>query len=312
MARYVRVASISFSGSGRGRTPEEKIKENLKEIIALLERAALDNPDIVCLPECSPMLGLSHKEFVKMAEEIPGPIFKAVANVAKEHNMYVVCPMIERKSGLVYNSAVLIGRDGEYVGSYHKIHPTMSEMEAGITPGTKPVTFNLDFGRVGFAICFDLNFEDVIKGLHEHGVELLFFPSMYPGGLQLRIWAFNYGIYIVSACTNEGSMIVDPLGRILTKSSLYMPIISKKINLDYEIFHLDYNWTKFNSIKKKYGANIEFEVTRPEATFMLASEMRDITIKDIIHEFNLETRENYFKRSTKIRDNTLKRLNEKL
>ena len=164
-----------------------------------------------------------------------------MSHLARRYRMYVICPMMEKRNGKVYNAAVLIDRKGEYVGSYHKIHPTIWEIESGVTPGTESKTFKLDFGRVGFAICFDLNYEDVIEGLTKNGSELIFFPSMYPSVLQLRLWAFNYGVYMVSAYTGEGSMIVDPFGRALATSSSYSPVICKTINLDYGVFHIDYN-----------------------------------------------------------------------
>jgi len=252
------------------------------------------------------MLGLDRDALVKAAEEIPGPIFRTVSSVARRHEMYVVCPMIEKRGSRVYNSAVLIGRDGEYIGSYHKIHPTIGEIESGVTPGTEPKTFKVDFGVLGFAICFDLNFEDVIKGLAKDKVDLVFFPSMYPGGLQLRIWAFNYGVHVVSAYTGEGSMIVDPLGRVLATSSFYSPIICETLNLDCEVFHIDYNNTKWDAIKEKYGAKVKIDVSRPEAVFLLTSNIPDITVKDIAKEFQLETREEYFKRANKIRNEALK------
>jgi len=305
MVRLVRIASVSFSGTGGGST-SEVLERNLKAMVKLLKRAILDEPDIICFPECSPMLGLPNEKLVEAAQDRDGKVFRTMAELARERETYIVCPMMERVGDKVYNSAVLIGRDGEYIGSYHKIHPTIGEIEAGVTPGVEPKTFKLDFGTVGFAICFDLNFEDVIKSLTENGAELVFFPSMYPGGLQLKIWAFNYGIYMVSAYTGEGSMIVDPLGRVLATSSAYSTIISKTINLDYEVFHLDYNYTKFEDMKRKYGSGIELDVIRPEATFMLTSNLKDVTVKDLIREFGLETRKEYFKRALRVRTNALK------
>lgn len=307
--RNVRVASVSFTGVGRSNTIQETVEGNVREMVKLLERVCIcDKPDIVCFPECSPMLGLSHKEMVNAAEEIPGKIFGKIASTARKHGVYVVCPMYEKRDELVYNSAVLIDRNGNYAGSYHKIHPTISEIEAGVTPGVEPKTFETDFGTIGFAICFDLNFEDVAKGLIENGVELILFPSMYRGGLQLKIWAFKYGVYIASAFTGEGSMIVDPLGRILAISSIHSPVICKTINLDYKILHIDYNWSKWDLIKEKYGPNVEIDVSSPEGVFMLVSNLENISAKDIVHEFQLETREEYFRRSVKIREEALKKM----
>lgn len=306
MVNYVRVVSITFGGAGRKRTVHETIESNMEMIMYLLRKAALEKPDIICLPECSPFLNLSMKEMVDSAEEVPGPLFNEVAHFARENKTYVIFPMMRKEEGKIFNSAVLIGRSGEYIGSYNKVHPTIWELEAKVTPGVEAETFDLDFGKVGFAICFDLNFEDVMKKLAEDEAKLIFFPSMYLGGLQLKIWAFNCGAYLVSSTTTEGSMIVSPLGRILAVSSKYQQVVYEDLNLDYEILHLDYNNEKLESIKEKYGPKVNFKVAQPEAVFLMSSEAKDVTIKDIVEEFGLETRRGYFRRASKIREKSLK------
>lgn len=305
--RNIRVASISFGGAGKAATAWETVERNLKAMVKLLEKAYADEPDIVCFPECSPMLGLSLEEMVKVAEESSGKILDAILPKAGDYGIYVIYPTIEKEGGFIYNSAVLIGRDGAIIGKYHKIYPTIGEMEAGITPGVEPKTFRIDFGTIGILICFDLNFENVVKGLIDNGAELIFFPSMYPGGLQLRMWAFKYGVYFVSALTSEGSVIVNPLGKILAVSSIYSPVICKTINLDYKIIHINYNYDKMDAIKRKYGSKVDIEVSRPEGIFMLTSNMEDFSTEEIICEFQLETREEYFQRSEKVRAETLKK-----
>jgi len=303
VARYVRVSTISLSGVKE--SPEKKVERNLEEALRLLRRAALDKPDIVCLPETFAALGLDHKGWFQTAEPVPGPITDAVGEIARRFSMHVICPMVERKDRQVYNSAVLIDRQGKPMGSYHKIHPTISEIETGIMPGTDSTVFQTDFGRVGCAICFDLNFRDVIQGLVANGAEIVFFPSMYQGGLQLSIWAFDFGVYMASAHDGDGSMMVNPLGRVLIQSSAYEPIISKIINLDYEILHIDYNHTKWENIKSKYGSDVEIEVATPEAVFLLTSHLPNISVDQIIQEFQLETRERYFDRALGIRARAL-------
>ncbi|MGB9718257.1 MAG: carbon-nitrogen hydrolase family protein [Thermoproteota archaeon] len=307
MAKHVRVASVTFKGIRR-KTAGETIENNMVEILRLLRKAVFDKPDIICLPECSPFLGLSAEEMVENAEEIPGTIFSRVSRFAEENRVNIIFPVMRRSGNKIYNSAVLIGVDGEYVGSYDKIHPTMWEIEAGVTPGVEPRSFELDLGRFGVAICFDLNFEDVIKGLAENRVKIVFFPSMYPGGLQLKTWAFNHGVYMVSSIADDrGSMIINPLGRVLAVSSIYQPVICCNINLDYEVLHLDYNWEKMDRVKEKYGSKIWFEVARPEAVFLMSCEAGETTVGSIIEEFSLETREEYFKRASEAREAALKK-----
>ncbi len=100
-------------------------------------------------------------------------------------------------------------------------------------------------------------------------------------------------------------MIVNPLGRILVQSSAYEPIISKIINLDYKILHIDYNNAKWKKIKGKYGPDVEIDVATPEAVFLLTSHLPNISVDQIIQEFQLENREQYFKRALSIRTRAL-------
>ncbi|MEM2936607.1 MAG: nitrilase-related carbon-nitrogen hydrolase, partial [Candidatus Bathyarchaeia archaeon] len=93
MARYVRVSTISFSGVKE--SPEKKVERNLEEALRLLRRAALDKPDVVCLPETFAALGLDSKGWFQTAEPVPGPITDAVGELARRFSMYVICPMVE-------------------------------------------------------------------------------------------------------------------------------------------------------------------------------------------------------------------------
>jgi len=305
LVRNIRVSTISFSGAGGIGPAEEKIKKNREFGLEQLENAALDKPDIVCLPETFTGIGLETKEWFRSAETVPGPTTEAISKIAEKHRMYVVCPIVEMCGNKTYNSAVLIDRTGGIVGSYHKIHPTISEIEAGIVPGKDPVVLKVDFGLVGFATCFDLNFRDVGEGLYAGGTKLMFFPSMYPGGLKLSIWAHDFSFYIASAYIGSGSVIIDPLGRELIRSSNFMPIISKIINLDFEVMHCDYHHEKWVKIKRKYGPGVEIDIAEPEDFFALYSNLSDIMVKDIIEEFKLERRDEFFSRSNAERQKAL-------
>jgi len=306
MARDVRVASISFGGGGG--PIEGRYERARATALELLESAALDRPDVVCLPETFTGLGCGEAEWIGSAETVPGPTTDALAQVARRHAMWVICPIVQRDGERRYNAAVLLDRRGEVAGIYHKIHPTIGEIRRGITPGTEAAVFETDFGRIGCAICYDLNFRDVIEGLSAGGAELVFFPSMYRGGLQLSIWAHDFAVHLVSATPGEGSAIVDPLGRVLAQSSAYQKILTRTLNLDRRVLHIDENHRHWPAIKAKYGPGVEIDVATPEAVFALISHLPEITIQDLISEFGLETRTEYFDRANRIREDALRRL----
>jgi predicted amidohydrolase len=300
MARYARITTISMGG-GSGSTVEERIQSAVRRAELMIDRAAADHPDLIVLPETFTGLGCGSEMWFQTAEPLTGTAVTRLASKAREHGCYLICPIVRRDGERTHNSAILLDRCGEVVGIYNKIHPTISEIEVGITPGTEATVFETDFGRVGCAICYDLNFRDVIEGLSENGAELVCFPSMYRGGLQARIWAFDFGVFFASATPGEGSVIIDPLGTEVEKSDAYEPIISRRLNLDYAKLHIDTNHLQWDKMKAKYGESIELDILSPEAQFILYSHHPELTAQDFVREFSLEVCNDYFARSNRIR-----------
>lgn len=312
MARYVRISTITFGGAHQtSADARAKIKSNLDAAVKLFEQAALDAPDIIALPEIFAFLGVPDEKWSQVAETLDGQVIGTFRELAKKHNCWAVCPFVERDELGIHNSAAFIDRKGEVVARYHKMHPTIGEINAGIIPGTEPVVVETEFGRIGCAICFDLNFRDVIEGMKRRKVELVFFCSMYLGGLQTSIWAHDYSVFIASACTSFGGAIVDPLGRVIATSQPYQPIVTKMLNLDFVVLHLDYNHTKFGAIKSRYGKDVELDISSPEAKCMLISHMPDKSANDIVAEFELEPLQRYFDRAERTRRDALSKLNHK-
>src|SRR5688572_9064504 len=119
--RIVRVVTVSQDGL------VDNSKEALLEAtIKRLDQAASFRPDIASLPET----------FLRQAAEpVPGPVTTRLAAWAREHSSYVIAGLTTLKDGRLYNSAILIDRQGRVTGQFHKIHPTEAELKAGVTPG---------------------------------------------------------------------------------------------------------------------------------------------------------------------------------
>jgi len=300
VARYVTVSSVSH----RPERPPEDIAARLQQAEIFATRAARMGADIVAFPEIYIHYGLPKQLWPQKAEVLPGDTCQYMSQVARRHGIYIIWPLVERLGERLYNSSVVIGRQGEIVGTYHKMFPTIGEMDAGIVPGTEATVFKTDFGRIGLAICFDLNFRPLIERLAEGGAEIIFFSSMYRGGLQLQAWAQELGVYFVSAIDAELGMIVDMSGRVLAEAT-YEAVIARRINLDRRILHMDYNWEKMDEMLAKYGTGISFEYFTREAKYAIASERDDLTVDDLVHEFGLEGLKDYFQRALARRESAL-------
>jgi predicted amidohydrolase len=202
----------------------------------------------------------------------------------------------------------MIDRKGEVVGYYDKNYLVPFETSCyGIVPGEDIAVFECDFGRVGAVICFDLNFEELRLKYREAKCDIIVFPSHFDGGLLRNIFAHETGAYFVSCYSGSfcRSAVFDPLGYEIASSTNYYRSIVTDINLDYKICHLDENRQKFAAAKKKYGDEFGFCDNGFIGTVILTSESEERTVDDIIDEFKIETREQYYARSRKHREDNL-------
>ncbi len=297
MSHYATLTSMSIWNHASGTDAREVVRRNVESALAKVDDAALDSPDLIALPENFGSMGVGVDDWRTIAEPVPGPTIEAFAAKAREYRTHIVCPLIEEKDGNLHNSAVLIGRKGEIIGVYHKMYPTIGEIDAGVVPGTEAPAWDTDLGKVGCAICFDLNFRDVALSLAEHGAQIVSFNSAYRGGLSTRIWAFDFGWWFVSAIRSENSVILNPLGQVLKESFHYSPIISANVNLDADVFHIDYNHQHLRPMREKYGGQVEIQSLSPEAVFLLTSHHADLTVDDLVEEFGMERRTQYWERA---------------
>src|SRR5262249_35479313 len=142
VGRPVRITSISFAPG----LP-------LEEIVKYVDQAGGDHIDIIALPETC----RGQKENTQ--EDLNGPTLKAMAALAKKHGMYVLCP-IDRRSGTSrLNTAVLLDRNGKVACLYNKVFPYWAEFDLHppVGVGEEAPVYQADFGRIGLAICFDVN-----------------------------------------------------------------------------------------------------------------------------------------------------------
>jgi len=200
------------------------------------------------------------------------------------------------------NSITLLGRNGEVVAIYDKNHPTIGEIENGILPGTEAVVAECDFGRVGFAICFDLNFPELRAKYVPKKPDLMVFCSMYHGGLVQAYWAYDCRSYFVGAiCRRCPSEIRDPHGRVIASTTNYFDYAIATVNLDFCLAHLDYNWGRLARLRKKYGPKVTVSDPGLWGFVSITSWVPDRSAEDLAREFEIELLDDYFNRARKVR-----------
>ncbi|MDA0834980.1 MAG: carbon-nitrogen hydrolase family protein [Planctomycetota bacterium] len=304
----VRVAAVSYAmpfhdhRSGIDLTP-------LRDMTA---KVAVERPDFICYPEICTCGGQGFEKGIEIAPELD-PYVAEVGKIAREFDTAIVAPFIERYQDRVYNSVPIVNRRGEFVLVYRKNYPTTHELERGITPGTEVPVAECDGVRVGAAVCFDANFDNIAAQLEAGRARLVFWPSMYWGGEFLQHWAMRYGFAMAAAYGLESS-IIDMNGEYLAQQGQdtfqvrrgnLPPWALADIQINRELYHLDFNMDHMMAIREKYAPDVTFEVHEPEGIFLMASHRSDLSVEDVATEFGLETMRDYIARSVKMRNDVL-------
>ena len=298
MSRYVTVGSVSESRPAYSIDEVGPVLEHLEKFI---RRASKMGCQILAFPEAHYR---PEGKYPDVAEELSDRGGSWAMEMACKYDLHLIWPMVTLEGGTIYNSAVLIDRKGEVIGSYHKMNPTKGEIEGGVMPGDEAGVFETEFGRVGMAICFDLNFRNIMEGLRDNGAEVVFFCSAYRGGMQLRWWAVECGYYVVSAIRSDLGQIIDLTGRQLELST-YEALVTHRINLNRRLLHMDYNWGKMDEMLDKYGSDLTFDYVTQEARYAIGSEREGLDIEDVIDEFGLLRLQDYWREANELRAQTL-------
>ena len=260
-----------------------------------------DRPDLIVVPECCDRpSGLTAEKLEEYYRVRHNRVREFFARVARENHCYMVYSAYRwDEKGRKRNSSLLIDREGHVVGVYNKNHPTIGEIEAGIVPGKEAPVFETDFGRVGMAICFDLNFDELRLRYKRARPDLIIFSSMYHGGLMQAYWAYSCRSHFVGAISGRStpSQIYNPLGELVASTTNYFDFAVARVNLDCALAHLDYNWSKLRAMKEKYGPKVKITDPGRLGSVLIASEHQTIDVQTMIDEFQIERLDDYFARS---------------
>ena len=281
--RQVKVAAICI---GFGGDHDEKLKLAVEH----LHTAGKKGVDIACLPE----------EFAgTQAEPVPGPTTNVIAELARQYNMYVICPIREQAGDREYNTAVLLDRKGRVAGYYRKVFVFWGEGLHCSTEGVK--VFDTDFGRICILTCFDLNYPELWQQCDELDADIVFWPSAYGGGSPLNAMAILYHYYIVPVGAGN---IIDITGKTFEPVEKPQPKqFIATLDLDRSFAHYDFNREKVEKMLKEHEGQMEVErKLSPEDLapwWLFRATKPGVRVCDILKEHKIETLREYQHRSRK-------------
>jgi predicted amidohydrolase len=228
--RVVKAATIFLRPRGT-----KSASESVERFCELAERERERKLDILCLPEGITVIG-NGKSYAEVSESIPGPTTERLGSLARKLGSYVVAGIYEREGSIVYNTAVLVARDGKLVGKYRKTHLPREEWEAGITPGNEYPVFDTDFGRVGLIVCWDVQFPEPARAMARQGAEILLLPIWGGNETLAKARAIENHVFLVSSSYDMKTFIVGPTGDVLAEATAEKPFAMAELKLDEKIF----------------------------------------------------------------------------
>jgi predicted amidohydrolase len=227
--RVVRAVTIYHRPSGTG-----SAAASVEQFCRLIEAAALQKPDVICLPEGITVIGTG-KSYAEISEPVPGPTTQRLGALAKKLRCYIVAGIYERVGSVIYNTAVLVGRKGEVVGAYRKTHLPREEVEGGLTPGDSYPVFDTDFGKVGLMICWDVQFPEPCRALALKGAEVILLPIWGGSDVLAKARAIENHVFLLTSSYDMQTFIVDPTGKVLAEATKEKPIAVAELHLDRKI-----------------------------------------------------------------------------
>ncbi|MDD4539333.1 MAG: carbon-nitrogen hydrolase family protein [Lentisphaeria bacterium] len=259
-------------------------------------------PDLIVIPEASDrysnLAADKRLEYYRVRKEQVRDFW---CETARENHCYIAYSAArELPDGSWRNSTQIIDRQGQIAGIYNKNHLVVEEYTRfDILNGKDAPVIATDFGSVGCAICFDLNFAPIREKYMASRPDLILFSSMYHGGLMQATWAYSCQAHFVGAVCNNECAIINPIGQKIAASTNYFPFTSALVNLDCRVVHLDYNWEKLRALKHKYRRDVTINDPGQLGCVLVSSEHDAISVMDMIREFEIETWDDYYARALK-------------
>ena len=207
------------------------IESNLQSVQSSIKRLSDKGAQVAVLPELWPC-GFDNLKIAGHAEKSP-ELIDCLRQLAQRHHMIIAGSLPEKSGGHIFNTMVVIDKDGSIPGEYRKIHLFSSIGEdAAFSAGDRAVVCKTSAGPVGLMICYDLRFPELCRLLALSGARLVIVSAQWPES-RINHWdillcarAVENQIFIVAAnrvgrddplTFNGHSQIISPSGEVLVK-----------------------------------------------------------------------------------------------
>lgn len=235
---------------------DDKAK-NLQHASALIDRAASQGAEIVCLPEMF-TTPYTNESFLRFAEPQNGVTSEMLSKEAARHGIVLVGGSFpESDAGKIYNTACIFGPDGKLLAKHRKMHlfdiaiqGKFSFRESDtLSAGNEITVFDTPVGRLGVAICFDIRFPELFRLMALQGAKIILVPAAFNTTTGPAHWhmlaksrAVDNQVFLAmtSPARNETgfkayghTLAADPWGNILSEAGEKEALVESVLDMDF-------------------------------------------------------------------------------
>jgi len=156
--------------------------ETIAGLAALVEESVRTGAGLVLAAEAA-LTGLINDDVpardLSLGETVPGPFVDALAALARRHGIYLGAGLLEREGGGLYDTAVLLGPQGDLVLKYRRISPGWHGKGADpavYRAGEDVVSCGTPLGETAFLLCGDLFDDGLVDQVRQRAVSCLLVP----------------------------------------------------------------------------------------------------------------------------------------
>ncbi|GAC1475834.1 MAG: hypothetical protein NVSMB9_29070 [Isosphaeraceae bacterium] len=143
----------------------------------MLQQACADGVDLAVLPEMFHSGYGQRVDYAALAETVEGPFLSHLRRRSRQWRMSIAAGFVEREGAHLYDSLAYITPEGE-TQIYRKRNLVFWE-RFRFQPGNDPLIVNTPWGRIGFAICADMLYQQVWSAYRQR-IDLALISAAWP------------------------------------------------------------------------------------------------------------------------------------
>ncbi len=241
-------------------TPDPEVNFSAAE--ELIELAARRGADLVGLPENFAFMGDDARR-LELAPTLAERCSRFLVTMARRYQVTLLGGgfPVPAGEGQTFNRAELVGREGQLLARYDKIHLFDVDLPDGITyresatvqPGhdLPPVVDVPGLCRVGLSICYDVRFPELYRQLAGAGAQLLMIPAAFTAYTGKDHWqvllqarAIENTAYVLAPAqtglhygrrqTHGHALVIDPWGTVMADAGVEPGLAMAPVDMAHE------------------------------------------------------------------------------